>query len=85
MDLSAEEALGALTTVQLLDLELPDGGAKRLVTRGTRRAQQVLQGTGDPRPHAAGRPRPKTPHVVAHPEPRSRVFNHLQMFLANMG
>ena len=42
-------------------------------------------GTGDPRPHAAGRPRPKTPHVVAHPEPRSRVFNHLQMFLANMG
>ena len=46
MDLSAEEALGALTTVQLLDLELPDGGAKRLVTRGTRRAQQVLQALG---------------------------------------
>ena len=46
LDLSAEEALGALTTVQLLDLELPDGGAKRLVTRGTRRAQQVLQALG---------------------------------------
>ena len=46
MDLSAEEALGALTTVQLVDLELPDGGAKRLVTRGTRRAQQVLQALG---------------------------------------
>ena len=49
MDLSAEEALGALgalTTVQLLDLELPDGGAKRLVTRGTRHAQQVLQALG---------------------------------------
>ena len=46
MDLSAEEALGALTTLQLLDLELPDGGAKRLVMRGTRRAQQVLQALG---------------------------------------
>ena len=40
------QALGALTTVQLLDLELPDGGAKRLVTRGTRRAQPVLQALG---------------------------------------
>jgi transposase len=46
VDLSAEEALGALTTVQLVDLELPDGTAKRLLTRGTRRAQQVLQALG---------------------------------------
>ena len=46
MDLSAEAALAALATVQLADLELPDGGAKRLVTRGTRRAQQVLRALG---------------------------------------
>ncbi len=38
LDLSAEEALGALATVQLLDLELPQGESKRLVTRGSRRA-----------------------------------------------
>ena len=46
LDLSAEEALGALATVQLLDLELPEGESKRLVTRGSRRAQQVLQALG---------------------------------------
>ena len=46
LDLSAEEALGALATVQLLDLELPQGESKRLVTRGSRRAQQVLQALG---------------------------------------
>ena len=85
MDLSAEEALGALATVQLVDLELPAGRAKRLLTRGTRRAQQVLQGPGDSRPHAARRPRPKTPYVVAHLEPRPRFFNHLEIFLPNMG
>ena len=46
LDLSAEEALGALATVQLLDLELPQGESKRLVTRGSRRAQQVLKALG---------------------------------------
>ena len=46
LDLSAEEALGALATVQLLDLELPQEESKRLVTRGSRRAQQVLQALG---------------------------------------
>ena len=37
---------GAADGAVLLDLELPDGGAKRLVTRGTRRTQQVLQALG---------------------------------------
>ena len=46
LDLSAEEALGALATVQLLDLELPQGESKRLVTRGRRRAQQELKALG---------------------------------------
>ena len=46
LDLSAEEALGALATVQLLDLELPQGESNRLVTRGSRRAQQVLKALG---------------------------------------
>ncbi len=57
MDLSAE---GALATVQLLDLELPDGGAKRLVTRGTRRAQQVLQALGIRDRTPPGGPSPTT-------------------------
>ena len=46
LDLSVQEALGALATVQLLDLELPQGESKRLVTRGSRRAQQVLKALG---------------------------------------
>ncbi len=46
LDLSAEEALGALATVRVVDLELPEQELKRLVTRGTRRAQQVLQALG---------------------------------------
>ena len=46
LDLSAEEALGALATVQLVDLELPQGESKRLVTRGSGRAQRVLQALG---------------------------------------
>ncbi len=46
LDLSAEEALGALATVRLLDLELPQGESKRLVTRGSRRAQRVLKALG---------------------------------------
>ncbi len=56
LDLSAEEALGALATVQLLDLELPEGESKRLVTRGSRRAQQVLQALGIRDRHPPGDP-----------------------------
>ena len=44
--------------LQLLDLALPEGESKRLLTRGIRRARQVLQalGIGDRRP--AGDPAP---------------------------
>ncbi len=61
LDLSAEEALGALATVQLLDLELPEGESKRLVTRGSRRAQQVLQALGirDRRPPGGPAQKPR--------------------------
>ena len=61
LDLSAEEALGALATVQLLDLELPQGESKRLVTRGSRRAQQVLQALGirDRRPPGGPAQKPR--------------------------
>ena len=61
LDLSAEEALGALATVQLLDLELPQGESKRLVTRGSRRAQQVLQALGirDRRPPGGPTKKPR--------------------------
>ena len=41
-----EEALGALATVRLLDLELPQGESNRLVTRASRRAQRVLKALG---------------------------------------
>ena len=46
LDLSAEEVLGALASVQLVDLELPQGENKRLVTRGSGRAQRVLKALG---------------------------------------
>ncbi len=46
LDLSAEEVLGALATVQVMDLESPAGAARRLVTRGTRRAQHLHQALG---------------------------------------
>jgi transposase len=46
LDLSADEALGALRTIQVVDIELGDGRTKQSVTRGTQRAQQILQALG---------------------------------------
>ena len=58
-DLSATEALQALRTVRVVDLNLGAGNTKRCVARGTARAAQILEALGitelDP-PTAAGGP-----------------------------
>jgi transposase len=46
VDLSATEALHALRSVRLVDIELGDGATKRSVTRGTQRAQRILGAVG---------------------------------------
>ena len=46
LDLSATEALRALRTVRVVDLQLGPGLTKRSVTRGTARASQVLAALG---------------------------------------
>jgi transposase len=46
VDLSATEALHALRSVRLVDIELGDGATKRSVTRGTQRAQRILGALG---------------------------------------
>jgi transposase len=46
LDLSATEALTALKTVRVVDIELGDGTAKRSVTKGTQRAAAVLRALG---------------------------------------
>jgi transposase len=43
LDVSATEALQALRTVRIVDLQLQDGSLKRWVTRGTHRAARMLQ------------------------------------------
>jgi transposase len=46
LDYSADEVLGALSTIQVVDLELGDGRTKRCVTRGSARAQRFLGALG---------------------------------------
>jgi transposase len=46
VDVSANEVLGALASVQVVDIELGDGRTKRVVTRGTQRAQRFLKVLG---------------------------------------
>jgi transposase len=46
LDLSATEALSALKSVRIVDLDLGDGTAKRSVTTGTQRAAAVLRALG---------------------------------------
>lgn len=46
LDLSATEALTALKTVRVVDIELGDGTIKRSVTKGTQRAAAVLRALG---------------------------------------
>jgi transposase len=43
LDLSATEALNALKSVRVVDIDLGDGSTKRSVTRGTQRAAAVLR------------------------------------------
>ena len=43
LDLSAAEALNALKSVRVVDIDLGDGTTKRSVTRGTQRAAAVLR------------------------------------------
>ena len=43
LDLSATEALNALKSVRVVDIDLGDGTTKRSVTRGTQRAAAVLR------------------------------------------
>ena len=42
LDLSATEALQALRSVRVVELDLGDGKTKRCVTRGTGRAAQIV-------------------------------------------
>jgi hypothetical protein len=42
LDLSANEALNALKSVRVVDIDLGHGTTKRCVTRGTQRAAAVL-------------------------------------------
>ena len=46
LDLSATEALTALKSVRVVDINLGDGTAKRSVTTGTNRAAAVLRALG---------------------------------------
>jgi transposase len=46
LDLSATEALNALRSVRVVDIDLGDGTFKRSVTRGTQRAAAVLRALG---------------------------------------
>ena len=43
LDLSATEALRALRSVRVVDIDLGNGTTKRSVTRGTQRAASVLR------------------------------------------
>ena len=46
LDLSATEALTALKSVRVVEIDLGDGTSKRSVTRGTQRAANVLRALG---------------------------------------
>ena len=46
LDLSATEALTALKSVRVVEIDLGDGASKRSVTRGTQRAASVLRALG---------------------------------------
>jgi transposase len=46
LDLSATEALQALRTVRVVDLELGEAGTKRCVTRGSPRAARIVRALG---------------------------------------
>lgn len=46
LDLSATEALDALRTVRVVDIDLGDGSVKRSVTRGSARAARILSAVG---------------------------------------
>jgi hypothetical protein len=46
LDLSATQALIALKTVRVVDINLGGGATKRSVTRGTHRAAAVLRALG---------------------------------------
>ena len=46
LDLSATEALTALKTVRVVDIDLGNGTRKRCVTRGSQRAAQILRALG---------------------------------------
>jgi transposase len=46
LDLSATEALQALRTVRVVEIQLGDGRTKRSVTRGTARAARILSALG---------------------------------------
>ena len=59
IDLSATEALTALKSVRVVDIDLGDGATKRSVTAGTNRAATVLRALGigkidPPNPPQAG-------------------------------
>jgi transposase len=67
LDLSATEALDALRTVRVVDIDLGEGSIKRSVTRGSARASRILSALGiddrnPPPPHPGSRvPRSDNP------------------------
>lgn len=46
MDISAKEALCALKTIQVVDIDLGNGISKRCITRGTSRARRIVAALG---------------------------------------
>ena len=65
IELSATEALGALKTIRVVDIDLGNGETKRCVTPGSERATRILAALGitDRNPPAPPKTRPN-PDVV---------------------
>ena len=72
LDVSATEALEALRTVRVVDIDLGQGSVKRSVTRGSARAARILSAVGiDDR-------NPPTPSNGSHPQRSDNPNNRLQ-------
>ncbi|MFQ5381499.1 MAG: IS1634 family transposase [Dehalococcoidia bacterium] len=71
IDLSATEALDALQTVRVVDIDLGDGSVKRSVTRGSQRAARILATVGieDRKPP----PPSRSPRTQRSDNPRNRL------------
>lgn len=70
LDLSATEALDALRTVRVVDIDLGDGSVKRAVTRGSARAARILSAVGiaDRNPPNPGSPPQRSDNPKSRPQ-----------------